>query len=868
MSDNPDYQPLVARYRPRKLSAVVGQEQATTELEGMLLEGRIGRAYLLSGPFGDGKCVAGHTLVPTERGLVPIRTLMGPHQVDHLGVNVMQEYGRLSEAKYSYRGGVKDTIKIRTHHGYSLEGTPNHRIRVMTSSGKVRWRRLDQIQEGDYACISRNGLFGSGSDLSAYAYVKRSHDVSSIDFVPPTSLTPEWGRLLGYLVGDGSYLGKSRISISCAERDIKRDQLTLMRSLCGHARVQPDKRSKVGLVSTRCSRVQVRKFLEYIGLQRHGASSKEVPWAVMAAEKSVVREFLRGYFEADGSASRAIEVTTKSRKLANQVHLLLLQFGVVARLAPKQHKKYGRFWRLIVGGSSKAIFEQEIGFVSDRKIKALRQLVSGKTRSRLERHGVAPMRVLTNIREVVPHQREHLAALYAFIPASSKRPEHDTLFQARYGSGQCTTRQVSVIANDLRDVSGSGHFHRLEKRNYFYDPIVRVSAGRCEVYDLNVPAGKMFAAGGFMNHNTTLARILAKRLNCLENKVYTRTVTVKGKSKEESYVKYEACDKCKSCLRLNVVGASNHPDVIEINASSERGIETIRSLNTLQQQSPSCRFKVFLIDEAHGLTGQAASAFLKTLEEPSKRSIFILCTTNPEKILPTIASRCKRVQLRLVDVESATQRLAYIAGKEGFEIREKDVRKIAEMSRGHMRDAVEMLEKVINYFDGKKGTVKPKKLTKMLPEILDAIIQRSPAAVAESYVKSMLDGDWESMAVLSSVESPEYFFQLVITTLKGILFVRKVPQRAEPFYRRLADANNQKRVIRTKDLAYLYNLFLDGYEQLKRYVIASADALDNTAIRAVTYTSRLDVPEEEESTSKSKEKKVEGRMLAKFNRKE
>lgn len=356
--------------------------------------------------------------------------------------------------------------------------------------------------------------------------------------------------------------------------------------------------------------------------------------------------------------------------------------------------------------------------------------------------------------------------------------------------------------------------------------------------------------GPFGDGKTTLARLIAKSLNCRNAKRKTRT-TAKGK--EEAYLRYEACDSCDSCKRFNVIGPVNHPDFLEINACSDRGIDAMRTLGTLQQLSPSSRFKITLIDEAHGLTGPAASAALKMLEEPAKRSVFILCTTEPQKILPTIASRCKRITLNLVSIDAAVERLSYVAAKENFKIRDKDVRKIAEMSCGHMRDALEMLEKVIHFCAGKGKDSSPKKIAKILPNILETIIQKSPSAVADEYLRDLFNGEWSSLATLNRVESPEYFFKLVIQTLKGILFVRKVPARSEPYYRRF-DLDKTKRKIGTRELVKLYRIFLDGYEQLKRYVVDNKDALDNTAMIAMDYVLDLDERKERIEKKVSEEK--------------
>ena len=128
---------------------------------------------------------------------------------------------------------------------------------------------------------------------------------------------------------------------------------------------------------------------------------------------------------------------------------------------------------------------------------------------------------------------------------------------------------------------------------------------------------------------TTTARLLAKAINCLQDDPSLRP-----------------CNACANCVAINA-GAS--PDIIEIDAASNRGIDDIRDLRERVRYAPAqLRSKVYIIDEAHQITGAAANAFLKTLEEPPAHTRFILATTDPEELLPTIVSRCQRFDFRRV----------------------------------------------------------------------------------------------------------------------------------------------------------------------------------------------------------------------------
>ena len=158
------------------------------------------------------------------------------------------------------------------------------------------------------------------------------------------------------------------------------------------------------------------------------------------------------------------------------------------------------------------------------------------------------------------------------------------------------------------------------------------------------------------------------------------------------------CGTCPSCL---AAAAGTHPDIIEINAANETHVEDIRDLIERARLAPMMsHHKVYIIDEVHQLSSSAASALLKTLEEPPEHVIFILATTDPQKLINTIISRCQRFDFTRVAAEQIKEHLLYIAGNEGFSLEEGAARKIAELADGGMRDALSILEQVSSYAGG------------------------------------------------------------------------------------------------------------------------------------------------------------------------
>lgn len=173
---------------------------------------------------------------------------------------------------------------------------------------------------------------------------------------------------------------------------------------------------------------------------------------------------------------------------------------------------------------------------------------------------------------------------------------------------------------------------------------------------------------------TTTARVLSKAVNCLDPQ------------------DGDPCDKCAICVSIN---EGRNLDIIELDAASNRGVEEIREIrDKVHFQPAQNRRKVYIIDEAHMLTREASNAFLKTLEEPPAHVIFILCTTEADRILPTILSRCQRYDFRRLPGQTIYDRLAYITDQEGVAIQPDALRMVARNAGGSMRDALNMLEQL------------------------------------------------------------------------------------------------------------------------------------------------------------------------------
>ncbi|HBY64835.1 MAG TPA: DNA polymerase III subunit gamma/tau, partial [Acholeplasmataceae bacterium] len=205
---------------------------------------------------------------------------------------------------------------------------------------------------------------------------------------------------------------------------------------------------------------------------------------------------------------------------------------------------------------------------------------------------------------------------------------------------------------------------------------------------------------------TSIAKIFAKAVNC------------------EHQPNDGPCNQCDICKGID---RGDIPDIIEIDAASNNGVDEIRDLRDKVKYMPSVgKFKVYIIDEVHMLTPGAFNALLKTLEEPPKHVIFILATTEVHKIPPTILSRCQRFDFKNIEASDIVVKLAEIAKKEDIKITPEAIYAIAENSEGGLRDAISLLDQSISYANETiteddvhqvSGSVSKKALTQMLTAI-------------------------------------------------------------------------------------------------------------------------------------------------------
>ncbi|WP_239253641.1 DNA polymerase III subunit gamma/tau [Listeria ilorinensis] len=260
---------------------------------------------------------------------------------------------------------------------------------------------------------------------------------------------------------------------------------------------------------------------------------------------------------------------------------------------------------------------------------------------------------------------------------------------------------------------------------------------------------------------TSAAKIFAKAINC------------------EHSTNGEPCNECEICQGIT---DGSIPDVLEIDAASNNGVEEIRDIREKVKYAPTvAKYKVYIIDEVHMLSTGAFNALLKTLEEPPKHVIFILATTEPHKLPLTIISRVQRFDFKRITTQDIIGRMAYILDAEKIAYDEKALMIVARAAEGGMRDALSLLDQVISYGSEEVTIADALEITgsvaqNLLTSLVDSVMTQDAAKALETL-----------SALLSEGKDPIRLVEDLLVFFRDVLLYQKAPNLEETLERALAD---------------------------------------------------------------------------------
>ncbi|MDT4955548.1 MAG: serine protein kinase [Acidobacteriota bacterium] len=454
------------------------------------------------------KCLSPTTYVPTEYGLLQIGELAPPHSEHHqdfpfeISLQTRDGVRRASHVIYNGKG---KTVRVRTRKGYVVEGAADHRILVLASDGEFTWRQLKSIKSADRVCINRQGYFGVTEAPLIESYVEKNAGWVKAKF--PSRMTVDLAQLLGYFVAEGWYLkgeGGEDYGIGIANEDeevvaeLQRIAVSLGLKLTAGGRCRHHIWSR-----------SLALLFHNFGLNGRRAEGKHIPQIIRRSPKEIISAFLRAYFDGDGTASSYISCTTASEKLAEQLQVILLNYGIISKRQVVFSEKYQRsYYQVQVDSENVEIFNREIAFGLSRKRESAERL--GRKQHTGHRDG------LPNLEKQWLSVQRDLQLAAGTAAAASATPyrervgvrqmigntSYEQLWRFARGMSAPSYTSAHAIAHAASSfVTVPDVLQEALDRRFFYDEIAEVSNGFDDLWDFCVPEGHTYVGNGFVNHN-------------------------------------------------------------------------------------------------------------------------------------------------------------------------------------------------------------------------------------------------------------------------------------------------------------------------------------------------------------------------------
>lgn len=632
---------LSQELRPKTLDDMAGQEEAKKLLKAIIKNPENApKVLLFCGSFGTGKCVVGDTRVHTSDGYKRIDSLIDAPKYDEEGfMDISSKHLKVvgSEATHYYYGGKKKVIEISSGR-FKITGTYNHRVQVYGGRNGLQWKKLSEITTDDYVAIPLNHDILFNNKSKTYDFMK--DDISE--------------RNKGYLLGT--------FFCNLLESGYKGDDSFDSFIFVHHSddgfmgNLKDEYYNKVLGSNVEFSKGINRYMRDYFG------NSCDVPEFVFSSNRDFICGFLTPICEF--YLKGFYQFGNFSEKVARDLQQLFYLLGIITNIK-------------VTNGVPSYLDVQDV--------LSRQRLVDNLLRDSFGLKFILGSSVTyKSIKLKIPNNNYTRSVARRIYQLIKENHNLDTMLLSHFMNIRCndcrfiTNRRTKSIlidsyhnivslANDVGvDISKD---EMVQKFNSLLDDymFVRVSSkkelyNKYDVYDLTVADTHAFTANGLINHNTTSSRIVGRELNNI---------------KDENY------------------DLLNSPFYYEFDSTIVGNVEEIRKLRDVFTVSYGDYWRVVVLDEVHTVSSSAQAAMLKMFEETKGRTIYILATTDPQKLLPTIRSRALEINFNDVPVEAIVDNLTKVSEEKNLNLSEDIKLLIADRSGGHMRNAHMLLDKYI-----------------------------------------------------------------------------------------------------------------------------------------------------------------------------
>lgn len=504
---------LLALENNMKVS-LVGQDEAINKISEAIKRASVGLkdpikpigSFLFTGKTGCGKCVEENSLIFSRNGIKPIKDFyIGTKKQEQLKVNLSTISGE-EETEFIYKEGRKLGRVIETSIGNKLGGSMVHPVVTIDNSGEIKFKRFNELIEGDYVGIQYNQNYFSNKRCELpFIFDKHKNDSNSIKYKIPIEMNEDLAYYIGLLTGDGCLTINNRVIFSSADKQLVRSFYLLSEKLFGiNVKIASDKYSYY------YESVYIYQFLKNAcKVSMDYARNKTIPSTILESTGTCIKAFIQGLMDTDGYYEhnrKAIGITLCSKKLIEDLQVVLFNFGVINSIRYRKVKYNDEFkdaYTLSITGRFVDIYFNNINFRLRRK--------ADKQHNRL---GV----ISNQNRDIIPNIASKLKIFcndYTF----------DNEFYQKYGSYIKGLRRpsriklnsflkdvISYVGDEVKNNNLYTYFNSFIEQDIFWASITNIEEKELELYDFTVPGSHTFISNGFISHNTLASKVLADEL--------------------------------------------------------------------------------------------------------------------------------------------------------------------------------------------------------------------------------------------------------------------------------------------------------------------------------------------------------------------
>jgi DNA polymerase III delta prime subunit len=644
---------LIEELRPKTLDDVIGQELTIKILKGFIKKGKLPH-MLFYGKAGTGKCVTKDSTIFVDNVLLSFDEFK--EMKNDINNSVLSENGKNVKG-YLHKEKSEHTIKVELEDGTMIEGTEEHKIKVIDDKKGIVWKDIGSFNGKEEVLVPTSYDIFPNEKINVSFDFKINKYANNIKKIPKNiTIDEDFGYFMGCFIANGTINGNT-IAISTHKNWLQKKIYDIMNSKFSFPPSYMMNKERYSYpVGIRICSIQIISFLKKIGIEQKTARYKDIPLIIRKSPKSVQISFLRALLDCDSwfNGNYYIQYTSASKKLAFMTRSLLINLGIYCKISKKKTKKYNHtYWNVTIPSD---FTRKLILYYFDGKFKN-KDIVFHKKNNTNVFQIPPDSKLKSFVRNKLNENEFKKCGTYNSNGKSVRVEEKYTNLKTNRGLSFKKFNKIAKLKGRIPEIEEITNY--IEKNNVFLVKVRNVKKinKTKNVYDFHIPKNHTFICNNLINHNTTSAIALAR----------------------------------------DFYGNDWQDYFMEKNASDDRRLQDVRTKvkDVAQITVLDKPFKILFLDEVDSMDYLGQNALRRIMEKYSDRTVFILSCNYKNKLIEPLRNRCVSFHFHQLSLDELQEYIKRVCNENNIDIKPKAIEALAEASKGSVRTILSTIEKFI-----------------------------------------------------------------------------------------------------------------------------------------------------------------------------